>query len=487
MTSTARPGPLLRSGSPRSYKGLGVSGRTVFSAAQQMRLTIRRKLGPEAAELLAVPQISESGDNIDWYAPFDGPVAPWSAATPEERDEAARHLQQARETYLRQGETELANGVRGDHELFAKMLPLSLRIPDDGHIYLVGNRPVVTFWSFEPLTAPVNYDVIRDLRGLPEAPAPAAAQPLPVAEPPARPWWRWLLWLLLLLLLLALLLFGLRACNVNVPLPGLNLPNFGADITVPEPNLPNGPNLPGVTVPGVGVPGIGVPGAGGPGTGMDGSGAALPPGSDPASDGAGSDPAADPNAADQGTPPGEEPPPADDPAAETPPDQQPPPQPEGEQPAQDPSSGQDQPPQDGATPPEPNMPPQTQAPQPPPPLVIPPEALANGSTDFLNGRWTSRTGLMDSETGRPIEMEYDFQDGQGTATLRRSDGVQCSAPAQATMQSGRLVIDQTADATCPDGQVFQRSTVECVAGQGGRANCTGANADGAGYNVQIVQ
>lgn len=471
MSSTARPGPLLRSGSPGSYKGLGVAGRTVFSAAQQMRLTIRRKLGADAAAMLAVPQISESGDNIDWYAPFDGPVAPWSAATPEEREEAARQLQQARETYLQQGEAELARGVSGDHELFARMLPLALRIPDDGHIYLVGNRPVVTFWSFEPLTAPPGYDVIRDLRGMAE-PAAAPMQPVPAAmvgETP-RPWWRWLLWLLGLLLLLALLLFGLRACDINVPLPGFTLPDVVGDLTAPAVDLPGGPDRPVVVVPGGSVPGVAVPGGAGPGVAVPGAnGSAPPPGN-----------AAAPP--DQATPPMDNPPP-ENPPGDAPADQ--PQQPPEGQPPQDSAQQQESPPTDGATPPNPVPPGQT--PPAEPPLVIPPEALANGSTDFLNGRWTSRTGLIDSETGRPVEMEYQFQNGQGTATLRRSDGARCTAPAQAAMQGGTLVIDQTADATCPDGQVFQRSRVECVAGEGGRANCTGANADGAGYNVQIVQ
>ena len=430
-----------------------------------MRLTIRRKLGADAAAILAVPQISESGDNIDWYAPFDGSVAPWSAATPEERADAVQQLQQLRETYLRQSEAELARGVSGDHELFARMLPLALRIPDDGHIYLVGNRPVVTFWSFEPPTAPPSYDVIRDLRGMAD-PAPMPMQPAPTAmvEAPARPWWRWLLWLLGLLLLLALLLFGLRACDVHVPLPGIILPYVGGDVTVPTPDQPGDPARPGVIVPGGTVPGVVVPGGAVPGV----DGAALPPG-------------ADGSAPDQGTPP------ADSPAPETPPGDTPadqPPPPEG-QPPQDSAQQQEPPPADGATTRNPAQPGQT--PPAEPPLVIPPEALANGSTDFLNGRWTSRTGLIDSETGRPVEMEYQFQKGQGTATLRRSDGARCTAPAQAAMQGGTLVIDQTADATCPDGQVFQRSRVECVAGEGGRANCTGANADGAGYNVQIVQ
>ena len=73
--------PLLRSGSLREYHALGVLGNPLFGAAAQLSATVRRQLGSEAADMLAIPQINEAGDRVDWYAPFDGPVVPWSAAT----------------------------------------------------------------------------------------------------------------------------------------------------------------------------------------------------------------------------------------------------------------------------------------------------------------------------------------------------------------------------------------------------------------------
>lgn len=442
MNTTTRPGPLLRSGHPREYKGLGVVGRPVFSAAQQMRSTIRRRIGPEAADLLAIPQISESGEDVDWYAPFEGAVVPWSAATAEERDQALAHLQRARGEFAAQGDRELADGASGDRELFARMLPLSLQIPDDEHIYLVDGRPVVTFWGFQPQTAPADYDVIRDLNIAPRAtiqPQQVAAEPVMAVPPRPRPWWWWLLWLLLLLLLLALLLFGLRGCGVAVP--GLPLP--GIDVTAPTIDPP-GTTVPGVVVPGGTVPGIVVPGV------------AVPGGTGPAAAPLGTVPPD--QAAPDGTTPPTQAPKAEDGKAEPP---KPP-----------------QPPEDKGTP-------KADDAKAPPPLTIPPEAVKSGSTDFLNGHWRSRTGLIDSETGRPIDMEYEFKDGKGTATVERSDGVKCSAPTQAVMQGGKLVIEQTSEAKCPDGKSFEQSKVECSPGPTGQANCKGVNAGGGGYHVQI--
>jgi hypothetical protein len=49
------------------------------------------------------------------------------------------------------------------------------------------------------------------------------------------------------------------------------------------------------------------------------------------------------------------------------------------------------------------------------------------------------------------------------------------------------MLDQTAAARCADGQVFDRSRVECRQGKAGKAECQGVNADGGGYSVEIVK
>ncbi len=122
------------------------------------------------------------------------------------------------------------------------------------------------------------------------------------------------------------------------------------------------------------------------------------------------------------------------------------------------------------------------------PLQIPSGAVQDGSTKFLDGQWKSKTGLQDSETGQPIQLEYDFKDGQGTATLRHGASQQeCKAPVRSAMKGGKLVVEGAADFVCPDGRVIKQSNVECSVGDGGRANCKGVNADGSSYGVQIVK
>src|SRR3990167_5419690 len=47
---------------------LGVRGEPLHNAAPQLRRVVRRRLGDEAADLLADPQLHENDQGIDWYA-----------------------------------------------------------------------------------------------------------------------------------------------------------------------------------------------------------------------------------------------------------------------------------------------------------------------------------------------------------------------------------------------------------------------------------
>src|SRR5882757_8368669 len=53
---------------------LGVRGDPLHAVANQLLAVIRRRLGDGPADLLAEPQLRETGDGIDWYAARSGPV-----------------------------------------------------------------------------------------------------------------------------------------------------------------------------------------------------------------------------------------------------------------------------------------------------------------------------------------------------------------------------------------------------------------------------
>ena len=409
----SKTGPLLRSDHLRSYEGLGVDGRPVYSAAQQIRAAILRQQGAGTADLFAIPQSNESGDSVDWYAPTDGPVIPWSSASEDERAEAIALLQTARTAFIEKSQSLLAEAPTGDKELFARMLPLAVQVPDNSHVYIVNGKPVLTFWGFHPQKPPIGYDVIRDLNLLPVAAAAAIIPPEPppppvIAPVPAgRPFWWWLLWLLPLLLLLGLLFFGLRYCAE--PVPTIELPK----IEQPEQPLPK-----------------------------------VEPEPEP-------EPLVEP-----------EPEPAPEPKPEPKPVPKPQPTPKPEPKPQ----------------PVPKPQPETKEGD---TLTIPPDAMKTGSTDFLNGRWRSITGLVESGSGRPVEVEYEFKNGQGQKTILRKNGGNCTVGTQARIVGGRLTITETGSAVCADGTRFNESRVDCRTGADGKAECQGQNKGGSDYYVEM--
>ena len=91
------------------------------------------------------------------------------------------------------------------------------------------------------------------------------------------------------------------------------------------------------------------------------------------------------------------------------------------------------------------------------------------------------------ETGRPVQLEYDFNNGKGSVSLRRSDGSVCRGQVGASIAQQRLVISDQGQIRCPDGQVFEPSMVDCAVGQGGKAECNGRYATGGAFPVEIYQ
>ncbi|MCB1925206.1 MAG: Breakpoint cluster region protein [Gammaproteobacteria bacterium] len=448
-------GALLRSGALREFFALGAVGHPVYQSATQLRVAMRSQIGADVADTFAVPKRNDSGDTIDWYAPYDGPVVPWTAATDDERAQALQSLQAMRERVLSAGQRLQAESD-SERQVFGRLLQHVMTFPDDQHVYLVDGKPVLTFWGFRRHDAPSTVDSLA-LLALPRAAAPAAAAAVPVVETAVRgrrwPWW---LWPLLLLLLLLPLLFWYRSCS---EVPTLALPSAG----VPE--LPRGDLQPELRERPVydaqGRPVDVLPGR---------DGVTLPDGGAVPVDDA---PVTEPPVADETPAPVEE--------AETPPPTEPP-APEIEPPpAEEPPPEPPQPPTPEEPPLPPELPPGTEQ-----PLQIPPQALQNGNVDFLNGRWNSNSGLID-ESGRPVQLEYEFQDGKGTVSLRRSDGSVCRGNTSASISQQRLMISDRTRIKCPDGQQFEPSTVDCAVGSSGQAECNGRYASGGDFPVEIRQ
>lgn len=83
---------LLRSGNLDDYQAVGGGGQAVFDSALQIRETLRLRKQQAMVDCLAIPQINDSGDRVDWYSPIEGKAVAWKAADEEARFRALRYL-----------------------------------------------------------------------------------------------------------------------------------------------------------------------------------------------------------------------------------------------------------------------------------------------------------------------------------------------------------------------------------------------------------
>ncbi len=441
-----RTGAVLASDKASRYQALGALGQPVFHAHVQLKAAIAQRLGPEHAACFARPDRDPRDDTLRWVADMPGTARRWMDLAPDEQARLALTMEAMRAEfrgYIAELRAAPPNpGPLGTTpQAFAAMLEQALHVPGPEHLHIVGDQPVFSFWGFHQ----ANAQGMEGLSLQPAPPAPAAmvAAPAVVEVPWWRRWW-WLLALPLLLLLLAAAFLGPWGCTEKIgPITPGPVPEQPAE---PKPGEPPAarviPVVPGATGPGVVVPG--------------GPGATVP--------------GATPGQADQPKvePPKVEPPQPEPPKAEATPEPPKPPEP--------PKSPE---------PPPQQQPPPT-PPAPPKPMEIPPDAAGRGDVGFLDGQWKSRKGLVDQQDGKPLEQFYRFDEkGKGETVVRRADGVECKAPAEARFDGGRLTVEEKGSPTCPDGRSYGGSRTECERTAAGATVCRGVNPDGSGYRVGL--
>jgi hypothetical protein len=190
---------------------LGVRGEPLHNAAPQLRRVVRRRLGDDAADLLAEPQPHEDGKSIDWYADWPGAVRPLSALEPGCMAAVSADIERRLADIRRLGDALAGAGPREDTGLVGLSLKLAARAPAESFIFVVGERPVIVCWGYEkeaaaallpaalpkaPLVSPTAHRAVLE--------APPVARALAPVRPasPVIPWARTLLAALPLLLLL---------------------------------------------------------------------------------------------------------------------------------------------------------------------------------------------------------------------------------------------------------------------------------------------
>jgi hypothetical protein len=210
---------------------LGVRGEPLHNAAPQLRRVVRRRLGDEAADLLADPQLHENDQGIDWYAGWSGPVRAVTDLPPAEQDTVLAAVERTLAEIRRLGDLLAGHGPKEETGVVGLSLKLAARAPSPAFVFLVGDRPVIVAWGYETEAAnallPLALPRVPDAR-VPEAgvsgrrPVLEAAQRAPASTLPALvpaagiPWWRTLAAALPLLLLL---LAGAWALRGLLPVP----------------------------------------------------------------------------------------------------------------------------------------------------------------------------------------------------------------------------------------------------------------------------
>jgi len=468
----SRVGPQLAQENLSSYRPLGAFGRPVYESYLQIRSILGTRLGSRYANYFARPNLDQSAGTVRWTADVDGPVRHWSEMTPEEQTKRALELETIRaglEAYVRElrAAPEPTAGQKGESpRAFASLLEQAVTIPSARHLHFVGDQPVATFWGFQELSG----DGLNAL-ALRPPPRPAVPPPSTGAWAPSGaaaaaavagrfPWW--LLWLLFGLLTILFLLFMWWRCWLPLPCPaplGFSLedmlpghqsettpPGEGGVVVTPDGTVQGD----GTVVPGgvVVTPQDGTA----PGTNEDGQ-ATKPDGTSPSGD-------QNKNPDDPNKPNSDSQPPKPEDQSK---DQQTPPQ----------DASKDNKDKDAKT-------------NPPKPLDIPPDAAAKGDMSFMDGQWQSGQGLVDQADGKPLQQYYRFdKQGKGEVVVKRADGTECKAPAQAKFNGKNLTVEEQADVRCADGRTYGKSTTTCTRDAKGNTVCKGKNPDGSTYAVPV--
>ena len=97
--------------------------------------------------------------------------------------------------------------------------------------------------------------------------------------------------------------------------------------------------------------------------------------------------------------------------------------------------------------------------------------LQSGDISKLNGVWKVNSAIFDTKTNKPLQLQYEFKDGKGSATITQSDGVKCTGAVKGGLSKGALNINSQSEAKCTDGSVYLMPKVVCTQGADGNSDC----------------
>ena len=426
---------LLRSGNLDDFQAVGGGGQAVFESALQIREALRLRKQQAIVDCLAIPQVNDSGDRVDWYSPVEGSVISWKAADEDDRYRALRYLENTLAS-VESLSKKCLQSPKTAQQLFGSLLSKAFQFPGENFLFLVDGKPVISFWGFVNLNENARDDVLDCLREslIPE-PAPVVIddpEPEPEPEPVMtfehadEP------------LIAPSTVVRITPEELYEPEPA---PVVAQPVQEPAPaNVVKKRRVPLWTLP---VAAVIVAAVAAP---------LLWPKQAPSAEPA---PAPAPEPVEIAPKPIK----AVEPLAMKLPLHQ----------AEVVASK------------EKEAAPAAPAPQPAPVVIvaIPKDAMvmeANqvkaGSTRFLNGTWRAILDVKDPVTGKPPSLLYQIQNNKGFARVVHGDNIVCRAEVFSGLHSnGELMIKSRGTARCTDGSRYPMPEVACKAGTSDIAEC----------------
>ena len=422
---------LLRSGNLDDFQAVGGGGQAVFESALQIREALRLRKQQAIVDCLAIPQVNDGGDRVDWYSPVDGTVSSWKAAEEDERYRALRYLENTLAS-VESLSKKCLQSPKTAQQLFGSLLSKTFQFPGENFLYLVDGKPVICFWGFVNLNENARDDVLDCLREslIPE-PAPVVIDD-PEPEPEPTP------------------VITFEQADEPLVTPATSVRITEDALYEPEPLRVIVPPVAEEPVPEIVPKKRRVPLWSLPVAAVIVAAIATPllwPKQAPSAE-----PVAVPAA----------------PVAIAPKPIKP-----VEQLAMNLPLHQAE-----------VLEPKVQAPvAKPEPVVIaaiPKDAMvmeANqvkaGSTRFLNGTWRALLDVKDPVTGKPPSLRYQIQNNKGTARVVHGDNIVCRVEVFSGLHSnGELLIKTRGNARCTDGSRYPMPEVACKAGTSDVAECS---------------
>ncbi|WP_276854580.1 SrfA family protein [Enterobacter oligotrophicus] len=154
---------LLRSGNLDDFQAVGGGGQAVFESALQIREALRLRKQQAIVDCLAIPQVNDGGDRVDWYSPVDGQVVSWKTADEDTRFRALRYLENTVAS-VESLSKKCLQSPKTAQQLFGSLLSKAFQFPNENFLFLIEGKPVICFWGFVNLNANARDDVLDCLR-----------------------------------------------------------------------------------------------------------------------------------------------------------------------------------------------------------------------------------------------------------------------------------------------------------------------------------